>query len=200
MLTQTTHAHYEQLCRLDVLGLEDSAENDQQDVYTEFKEQLERSSEGWYQTALPWKGNHPPPLPNNCAGSLKRLDDSSIGNGGTSAFFLKMRLAIPGTTLNPTNRPTNSPQMKPTFFTFQRIFSKQLPNSHPYDYRHPYNHQKVHQNDPPNDSTFCILKLYIFPIESAFKYSHHSVTFSENRMSFSESQEVDDVIPQGLSR
>ena len=43
MLTQTTHAHYEQLCRLDVLGLEDSAENDQQDVYTEFKEQLERS-------------------------------------------------------------------------------------------------------------------------------------------------------------
>ena len=77
MLTQTTHAHYEQLCRLDVLGLEDSAENDQQDVYTEFKEQLERSSEGWCQTALPWKGNHPPPPPpaNNCAGSLKRLDN-----------------------------------------------------------------------------------------------------------------------------
>ena len=90
--------------------------------------------------------------------------------------------------------PKNDPQMKSIFFHVSAHFSKQLPNSHPYDYRHPYNHRKVHQNDPPNDSTFCILKLYIFPIESAFKYSHHSVTFSENRMSFSESQEVDDVI------
>ena len=35
LLTQTSQADYEQLCRLDVLGLEDLAENDQQTLYTE---------------------------------------------------------------------------------------------------------------------------------------------------------------------
>ena len=45
---------------------------DQETVYVGFKEQLTRSSEGWYKTNLPWKGN-PPPLPNNNTGSLKRL-------------------------------------------------------------------------------------------------------------------------------
>lgn len=48
---------------------------DQTDVYEEFKEQLQRSQEGWYETGLPWKGNHPS-LPNNKAGSLKRLDST----------------------------------------------------------------------------------------------------------------------------
>ena len=33
---------------------------DQQEVYTEFKEQLRRDSTGWYETGLPWRGNHPP--------------------------------------------------------------------------------------------------------------------------------------------
>ena len=41
-------------------------------VYDEFKEQLRRSDEGWYETGLPWKGNHTP-LPNNKEGSLRRL-------------------------------------------------------------------------------------------------------------------------------
>ena len=35
LLTQTSQADYEQLSRLDVLGLEDLAENDQQTLYTE---------------------------------------------------------------------------------------------------------------------------------------------------------------------
>ncbi|KAK3746439.1 hypothetical protein QZH41_016964 [Actinostola sp. cb2023] len=56
----------------DVLGLQDFPEGDQNQVYTEFKEQLVRSPEGWYETGLPWKGNHPP-LHNNEAGSLRRL-------------------------------------------------------------------------------------------------------------------------------
>lgn len=73
MLTQTLHCDYEQLCRLDVLGLADSAEGDQNVVYQEFKEQLTRSEEGWYETGLPWKANHPF-LPNNEQGSLRRLD------------------------------------------------------------------------------------------------------------------------------
>lgn len=62
-------ADYERLCTLDVLSLADSPTGDQEDVYSEFKEQLTRSSDGRYETALPWKGDHPP-LPNNQNGSL----------------------------------------------------------------------------------------------------------------------------------
>ena len=73
LLTQTCTADYENLCRLDVLGLEDLPENDQDMVYTEFKEQLRRDPGGWYETGLPWKGNHPP-LPSNKQGSIQRLE------------------------------------------------------------------------------------------------------------------------------
>ena len=64
LLTQTSHVDYEQLSRLDVLGLEDSSEHDQKIVHSEFKEQLQRSPEGWYETGLPWRNNHPV-LPSN---------------------------------------------------------------------------------------------------------------------------------------
>ena len=59
LLAQTNQTDYEQLCRLDVLGLEDRPENDQETVYAEFREQLVQSQEGLYETGLPWKGNHP---------------------------------------------------------------------------------------------------------------------------------------------
>ena len=72
LLTQTSQVDYEKLCRLDVLGLEDTPINDQGRVYEEFKEQLTRDQAGWYETTLPWRGNHPP-LPNNKSGSLRRL-------------------------------------------------------------------------------------------------------------------------------
>ena len=72
LLTQTSQKHYEDLCRLDVLGLSDTAEHDQSMVYSEFKEQLTRSPSGWYETGLPWRGNHPP-LPSNEMGSIRRL-------------------------------------------------------------------------------------------------------------------------------
>ena len=52
LLTQTTSSDYENLCRRDVLGLKDHPAGDQDNVYQEFKEQLERSSEGWYETGL----------------------------------------------------------------------------------------------------------------------------------------------------
>ncbi|XP_068674447.1 uncharacterized protein [Montipora foliosa] len=71
-LAQTTSTSYEELCRMDVLGLEDKPNGDQSVVYEEFIEQLSRSPEGWYATGLPWKGDHPP-LPSNKSGSLKRL-------------------------------------------------------------------------------------------------------------------------------
>ena len=74
LLTQTSQADYEALCRLDVLGLEDKSEHDQLTVYEEFKEQLNRSPEGWYETGLPWRGNHPP-LKDDREGSLRRLTD-----------------------------------------------------------------------------------------------------------------------------
>ena len=51
-LTQTSSGDYEQWCRLDVLGLEDQPTGDQAAIYGEFKEQLIRSDEGWYETGL----------------------------------------------------------------------------------------------------------------------------------------------------
>ena len=71
-LTQATSVDFEQLCRSDILGLTDSSINDQDVVYSEFKEQLIRHPEGHYETGLPWKGSHPV-LPTNKSGSLKRL-------------------------------------------------------------------------------------------------------------------------------
>ena len=71
-LAQTASSDYEELYRMDVLGLEDKPNGDQSVVYEEFLEQLSRSLEGWYETGLPWKGDHPP-LPSNKSGSLKRL-------------------------------------------------------------------------------------------------------------------------------
>ena len=72
LLTQTSRVDYEELCKLDVLRLAESPSGDQGMVYDEFKEQLRRCEEGWYETGLPWKGNHSP-LPNNKEGSLRRL-------------------------------------------------------------------------------------------------------------------------------
>ena len=74
LLTQSTSTDYQQLCALDVLGLEDTPENDQGVVYQEFKEQLVRDPAGWYESSLPWKGNHPP-LPTNEIGSRRRLEN-----------------------------------------------------------------------------------------------------------------------------
>lgn len=72
LLTQTSQSDYEDLCRLDILGLADTPEHDQRMVHAEFKEQLQRSSEGRYETGLPWRGNHPE-LPTNKQGSLRHL-------------------------------------------------------------------------------------------------------------------------------
>lgn len=76
MLTQTSQTDYECLCRLDVLGLADTSEKDPNVVFTEFKEQLQRSPEGWYETGLPWKPNHAMLL-DNSKGSLQRLENLS---------------------------------------------------------------------------------------------------------------------------
>ncbi len=72
LLTQTAQVDYEELCKLDVLGLADRPAGDQSEVFEEFKEQLQRSKDGWYQTGLTWKGDHPP-LPTGKDVSLRRL-------------------------------------------------------------------------------------------------------------------------------
>ena len=71
-LAQMASSDYEDLYRMDVLGLEDKPYGDQSVVYEEFLEQLSRSPEGRYETGLPWKGDHPP-LPSNKSGIIKRL-------------------------------------------------------------------------------------------------------------------------------
>ena len=70
-LAVNSAADYENLSALDVLGLADNA-GQESNVMGEFEEQLIRSDEGWYETALPWKPNHPPLLSNR-DGSLRRL-------------------------------------------------------------------------------------------------------------------------------
>jgi len=72
-LALNSTANYSHLRALDVLGLAGNPTGDQGDVYDEFKEQLTCSPEGWYETALPWKGSHLPLL-NNKEGSISRLN------------------------------------------------------------------------------------------------------------------------------
>ena len=57
--THSSHVDYDNLCKLDVLDLADSSTGDQAKVKAEFKEQLTQDAEGWYETGLPWRGNHP---------------------------------------------------------------------------------------------------------------------------------------------
>ena len=69
---QTSSTDYESLCRLDVLGSQDSPTGDQSVVHKEFEKQLQRSPDGWDETGPPWRGNHPT-LTNNKLESLLRL-------------------------------------------------------------------------------------------------------------------------------
>ena len=63
-LAHTMQSDYEDLCRMDVVGITDPPSGDQSVVHAEFLEQLQRSPEGWYESGLPWKGDHQP-LPSN---------------------------------------------------------------------------------------------------------------------------------------
>ena len=73
-LTRTSSIDYQQLCSLDVLGLQDRPDGDQQSIYDDSKKQLKRSDEGWYETGLLWKHGHYI-LPNNKSGSLRRMEN-----------------------------------------------------------------------------------------------------------------------------
>lgn len=71
-LTQSTPHGYEQLYQPNVCGLGYTLDGDKHIVNIKFKEQLQRSTQGWYQTGFPWKPNHLI-LQINKNGSLARL-------------------------------------------------------------------------------------------------------------------------------
>ena len=52
--TQTTNEEYEKLYRLDVLGIEDRKEFDQQEVRKEFLENIKQNEKGRYTIKVPW--------------------------------------------------------------------------------------------------------------------------------------------------
>ena len=75
MVIKTSTDHYEDLYRLDVLGVTDSVTDsvsDEGTVHQEFKEQLRKDKNGWYETGLIWKDNCST-LASNKSGSLLRL-------------------------------------------------------------------------------------------------------------------------------
>ena len=74
LLTQTSQADFEKLCRLDALGFANISEHDQVTMYENFKENLRRDPANWYEANLPWKPNHPP-LPSTEDGSRRRLNN-----------------------------------------------------------------------------------------------------------------------------
>ena len=52
---QSLTTDYHNLCKVDVLGLKDDNDEITEPVYSRFKKQLNRSSEGWDETGLLWK-------------------------------------------------------------------------------------------------------------------------------------------------
>ena len=72
---QSSAVHYEQLCKLHVLGLQDT-ENEIDDlVYHQFKNQLRRDKDGYYETGLLWKQEQKYQPGNNKVGSMARLNN-----------------------------------------------------------------------------------------------------------------------------
>ena len=71
-LAKSATEDYDRLCSWDVLGIEDFPAEYQSTVYEDFKKQLTRCDEGWYETRHLWKVGHPA-LPTKGKGSLARL-------------------------------------------------------------------------------------------------------------------------------
>ena len=71
--TRTTSEDYKQLYSLDILGVEDRKEFDQEDVKKEFLENIQRKNDGRYQIRIPWiEGRYP--LDDNQMQSRARLN------------------------------------------------------------------------------------------------------------------------------
>ena len=75
--TQEARCDYEELCKLDVLGLQGSAEAED-DILKRFRDQLERTPEGRYETSFMWTEKLRN-LKSNEKGSLARLKQALQG-------------------------------------------------------------------------------------------------------------------------
>ena len=64
MLTRSVEADHADLCSLDVLGLKEHTSNMENDIYQQFKDQLQRNEGGWYETNIMYK-QFSPALPTN---------------------------------------------------------------------------------------------------------------------------------------
>ena len=72
LYTRTSASDFNRLCDIDVLGVEENHLSHDENVYKNFKQQLERNERGWYETGLVWTQNKVP-LNNNKSGSMERL-------------------------------------------------------------------------------------------------------------------------------
>ena len=72
LFSNTSAQDGEKLCSLDVLGIKESHSLKDTRIQDRFKKQLKQSNEGWYETVLIWKIDHPV-LTNNKSNSLVRL-------------------------------------------------------------------------------------------------------------------------------
>ena len=91
-LAVNSNCDFERLCALDVLGLADTPAGDQFDVYDEFKEQLTRSPEGWYETLSldrrqDWEGSGNATIHQGCVWPCPIAISSKWGDPATSSEF-----------------------------------------------------------------------------------------------------------------
>ncbi len=75
LLLHTAQEEFEKLCNLDVLGVADPIDK-QVFVHENFKQQLEKNEQGFYETRLPWKPCHMT-LPDNKQLSIARLHSTT---------------------------------------------------------------------------------------------------------------------------
>ena len=74
LFSNTSAQDYEKLCSLDVLGIEENHSLKDTEILNTFKKQLKQSDEGWYETGLILKTDHPV-LTNKKSNSLGRLNN-----------------------------------------------------------------------------------------------------------------------------
>lgn len=70
LLTQTSQTDYENFVVLTFSEWRVLMNTNRKAVCDEFKEQLVKSEEGWYEIVLPWRGGHPD-LPSNKQESIR---------------------------------------------------------------------------------------------------------------------------------
>ena len=57
LYTRATLSDIERLCNIDVLGVEENHLSHDDNVYTKFKQQLNRNEGGWNKTGIMWTEN-----------------------------------------------------------------------------------------------------------------------------------------------